>query len=135
MVFSRSMPYSPPSLCELWRASFARSVALRLFLLAQKKSTYGIPYGLLYCKLGFVRYFVNCLFKLYSSCVNLTCVQNSFLFTQQKKRLHIVYYAWSRLCKLYSSMTIILFAPELFVHFQTLFRLTLSAFPILSMRF
>jgi len=34
-----SQPHSPPPLSELWRASFARSVALRLFLLAQKKST------------------------------------------------------------------------------------------------
>ena len=41
-----SQPHSPPPLSELWRASFARSVALRLFLLAQKKSTYGIPDGL-----------------------------------------------------------------------------------------
>jgi hypothetical protein len=28
---------SPPPLSELWRASFARSVTLRFFLLAQKK--------------------------------------------------------------------------------------------------
>ena len=41
-----SQPHSPPPLSELWRASFARSVALRLFLLAQKKTTYGIPDGL-----------------------------------------------------------------------------------------
>ena len=43
--FSNSRLDSPPS-PRLWRASFARSVALRLFLLAQKKSTYGIPDGL-----------------------------------------------------------------------------------------
>ena len=32
-------PHSPLPLSELWRASFARSVALRLFLLAQKKGS------------------------------------------------------------------------------------------------
>ena len=38
--------FSPPSLCELWRASFARFVSLRLFLQAKKKSTDSKPCGL-----------------------------------------------------------------------------------------
>ena len=31
-----SQPHSPPPLSELWRASFARSVALRFFCLRKK---------------------------------------------------------------------------------------------------